>query len=159
MKGMHAETGRAVAGLDHLHQSVGKILTTPLAARVQRRPFGAAIADLIDAPANGATRVRLYAAVATALMRWEPRLRLARVSLSTELDAVGGGGNAGVQVIDIEGSTTETGESVTTRVRLSRGLVPGVLDRDLDGPNVSGVSGVSGASRPPSGSLSPSEAS
>jgi phage baseplate assembly protein W len=67
---------------------------------------------LIDAPNNGATRVRLYAAIATALMRWEPRLTLTRVLLSA-----GEAAGAGIQIIEIEGTTT-SGAPVSTRVRL-----------------------------------------
>jgi phage baseplate assembly protein W len=71
MKGLNVITGRAISGLDHLYQSIGQILSTPLASRIKRRPFGSDIPDLIDAPNNGATRTRLYAAIATALMRWD----------------------------------------------------------------------------------------
>ena len=118
MIGMNASTGRATAGLAHLYQSISKILTTPIGTRIARRDFGSELPDLIDAPNNGATRVRLYAAIATALMQWEPRLRLTRVQLSTELSDAG----AGVQVVDIEGTTTETGEPVSTRVQLTNGV-------------------------------------
>lgn len=38
---------------------------------------------MIDHPDNGATRVRIYAAVASALMKWEPRLHLSRVQLAS----------------------------------------------------------------------------
>jgi uncharacterized protein len=115
MRGMNASTGRATAGIAHLYQSIAKILTTPIGTRIARRDFGSGLPELIDAPNNGATRVRLYAAIATALMQWEPRLRLTRVQLSDDLTDTG----AGVQVVDIEGTTTETGEPVSTRVQLS----------------------------------------
>ena len=117
MKGMNASTGRATKGLDHLYQSITKILTSPLGSRIARRDFGSELPELVDAPNNGATRVRLYAAAATALMRWEPRLRLTRVSLSTDVSETG----VGVQVLDIEGTTTESGDQVATRVQLSNG--------------------------------------
>jgi len=115
MRGMNASTGRATAGIAHLYQSIAKILTTPIGTRIARRDFGSELPELVDAPNNGATRVRLYAAIATALMQWEPRLRLTRVQLSDDLTNTG----AGVQVVDIEGTTTETDEPVSTRVQLS----------------------------------------
>ena len=117
MKGMNATTGRATIGLDHLFQSIAKILTTPVGTRIARRDFGSELPELVDAPNNGATRVRLYAAAATALMRWEPRLKLSRVQLSTDVSETG----AGVQVLDIEGTTTESGDQVSTRVQLTNG--------------------------------------
>jgi uncharacterized protein len=116
MKGMNATTGRAITDLDHLYQSIAKILTTPLASCVKRRPFGSALPDLVDAPFNGATRTRLYAAVATALMKWEPRVTLTRVQLATE-----GSGGADEQVIDLEGYTAESGDAVRTSVNLTNG--------------------------------------
>ncbi len=115
MRGMNASTGRATAGIAHLYQSIAKILTTPIGTRIARRDFGSELPELVDAPNNGATRVRLYAAIATALMQWEPRLRLTRVQLSDDLTDTG----TGVQVVDIEGTTTETDEPVSTRVQLS----------------------------------------
>lgn len=115
MIGMNINTGRTLSGVDHIMQCVTKILTTPLHTRVNRRPFGAELADVVDAPNNPATRVRLYAAVATALMRYEPRLRLVRVSLSTSPE------DAGRTVIDIEGTTDISRDVVSVRVNLTPG--------------------------------------
>ncbi|MGI4812154.1 MAG: GPW/gp25 family protein [Janthinobacterium lividum] len=128
MKGMDAKTGRSLSGVAHLHQSIGKILTTPLASRIKRRTFGSQLSDLIDAPNNGETRVRLYAAIATALMRWEPRLTLTRVRLSSEAGSARGGSSGGdgtasasAPIIDIEGTSTETGETVAASIPLLQG--------------------------------------
>ncbi|CAJ3420412.1 Phage baseplate assembly protein [Burkholderia pseudomallei] len=117
MKGMNAETGRSVSGLDHLAQSIGKIITTPLASCIQRRAFGSELPDLIDAPANGATRIRLYAAIATALMRWEPRMTVTRVQISAAANEA----FAGRQFVDIEGWTDERDELVSLHVPMTNG--------------------------------------
>lgn len=81
--GMQASTGVAINGVDHLMQSIHTILTTPVGSRVMRRNFGCLLPELIDQPDNAATRVRVFAAVAGALMRWEPRLRISRVQLAS----------------------------------------------------------------------------
>lgn len=81
--GMSATTGAALADIAHLRQSVATILFTPVGSRVMRRSFGSLLPELIDQPDNAATRVRLFAAVAGALMRWEPRLRISRVQLAS----------------------------------------------------------------------------
>lgn len=112
MIGMNALTGRAISGLDHLYQSIGLILTTPIGSRLQRRRFGSELFDLVDAPNNAATRLRVYAAIATALMRQEPRLQLRRVGLAE----VTSDGNV---VFDIEGTATDTGEPIATAVPVS----------------------------------------
>lgn len=113
MKGMNAATGRSISAGAHLRQSIGKILTTPSGTCVERRSFGSEVPDLLDAPNNGATRTRLYAAVATSLMRWEPRVTLTRVQLNADQSTAGG-----QQVIDLEGYTTESGDPLKTSVRL-----------------------------------------
>lgn len=113
MIGMDPKTGRSVQGLDHLYQSIEKILTTPVGTCLQRRNFGSEIFSLVDGPNNPKTRIKLYAATATALMRWEPRLKLSRVSLSSAPQS------NGHQAIDIEGSTTISGDLVATTVRLT----------------------------------------
>lgn len=82
MIGTDATTGKAIDGLAHLRQSIADILTTPIGSRVMRRTYGSLLMQLIDQPFTGATAVRLYASVAEALMRWEPRIRLTRVGLA-----------------------------------------------------------------------------
>lgn len=86
MIGMDATTGRALAGDDHLAQSCAQILTTPIGTRVMLRDFGSAIFELIDAPLGPLTRLRIIAATAVALARWEPRIRLTRVSFDVGAD-------------------------------------------------------------------------
>lgn len=73
------DTGRRIDGMDHLRQSVRDILTTPIGSRVMRRDYGSAIFRLIDSNMDAAGLVKLYAATADALRRWEPRLRVTRV--------------------------------------------------------------------------------
>ena len=86
---MNRTTGQSITGLDHLRQSLGDILTTPIGSRVMRREYGSLVPELIDHPDNLATQVRVYAAVASALMRWEPRFRLSRIESLREADRPG----------------------------------------------------------------------
>ncbi|CCO22222.1 GPW/gp25 family protein [Maridesulfovibrio hydrothermalis] len=79
MRGMCAVTGKPSAGYAHLKQSISDILTTPIGSRVMRRQYGSDIPDLIDAPMNGETVIDVFAAVAVALDRWEPRFRLDQI--------------------------------------------------------------------------------
>jgi len=86
MTGLNRQTGR---GLDpnsdeHLVQSIGDILTTPLNLRVGRRGYGSELPDLIDQPLNARTRIRIFAATAMALLNNEPRVRLRRVQLQID---------------------------------------------------------------------------
>ncbi|PRC90974.1 GPW/gp25 family protein [Solimicrobium silvestre] len=87
MIGMNALTGRALSGLAHIRQSLADILTTPLGSRVMRRDYGSEVPELIDQPLNSVTQLRLYAATAYAVQRWEPRIRL--TSLQLDYNAAG----------------------------------------------------------------------
>lgn len=80
---MSRQTGQALdtAGNAHLVQSIGDILTTPIGTRVGVRTYGSRLPDLVDQPANPLSRIRLYAAAAIALQRWEPRVRLVSIRL------------------------------------------------------------------------------
>lgn len=82
--GMNAATGRSLTDLDHLRQSITQILSTPIGSRIERRPFGSLLPELIDGPLNAYTVIQLYAATATALAMHEPRLRLNRVQMQAE---------------------------------------------------------------------------
>lgn len=97
MIGMDALTGRALAGADHLAQSVDKIIGTPIGSRVGRRDFGSIIPELLDQPLNAATRLRLIAACALAILRHEPRLRASRITFAA-------GDRPGAAVVTIEGT-------------------------------------------------------
>jgi uncharacterized protein len=105
MTGMNRSTGRALGGDAHLRQSIADILTTPIGSRVMRRDYGSLLLDLIDQPINPATRLRLFAAVAVALLKWEPRLRLTNIAL-----AVRGPGDV---ELTLTGERTDTGSPGT----------------------------------------------
>lgn len=97
--GMDMRTGRRIVDRAHLDQSIHKVLTTAVGTRLRRRPFGSLAPDLVDAPANGTTVVQLYTACVTALMSWEPRLVIHRITARLDANAPGG-----VEII-LEGET------------------------------------------------------
>lgn len=111
--GMSRNTGERTTGVAHLEQSVVDILTTPIGSRLERRTYGSLLPALIDAPDNPRTRLRCYAAIASALMNWEPRLRLTRVGLQP-------GSRPGQAQLVVEGEYLPTGQSigVTTSLQL-----------------------------------------
>ncbi len=86
MTGMNHSTGRAMDETEHIRQSVGDILGTPLGSRVMRRDYGSLLPDLIDHPGNAANRLRLMNATVMAIIRWEPRVSVNNVGLTIDLD-------------------------------------------------------------------------
>ncbi len=65
--GVNARTGALLTGWDHCAQSIGKCLTTRVAARVMRRHIGAGVLELQDENADAGTIFRAYVAIASAL--------------------------------------------------------------------------------------------
>lgn len=116
MIGMSRTLGRALADLSHISQSIADILTTPIGSRVMRREYGSQLHELIDQPLNDTTKLRAYVAVATALMRWEPRIRLSRVQLYR-------GSVPGAAVLELEATRVDTNEALNLQVPLQLGAL------------------------------------
>lgn len=99
MNGVNCRTGKRLSGVAHLRQSVSDILNTPVGSRVLVRDYGSDLFELLDSPRDDLLRLRIIAATATALARWEPRLKVSKVI---------------VTFVDITGTNTETGTQVST---------------------------------------------
>lgn len=102
MTGMNRSTGSPLdtSSDAHLKQSIADILTTPVGSRLARRDYGSRLPELLDQPFGPATVLKLYAATASALSRWEPRIAIRRVSLSAGI-------RPGVANITIQGTRTD----------------------------------------------------
>ena len=113
--GMSRNSGELLSNDNHLRQSIHDILTTPLGTRIMRRSYGSLLPFLIDAPANDATRLRLMAATATALIRWEPRIKVSKVTLAIINDGINSGWETLIEMRRADSST------LTTSLSLVRG--------------------------------------
>jgi phage baseplate assembly protein W len=71
--GVHRDNGTALHDFEHVRQSIGDILTTPVGSRVLRRDYGSELFDLIDRPMTDRVILAVYAAAVIAIARWEPR--------------------------------------------------------------------------------------
>lgn len=80
--GFDRETGALLSGFDHVRQSIGVILTTPVGSRVMRREFGSELFDLIDRPMTDQVVLAIYSAAVMAIARWEPRFSITGCTLS-----------------------------------------------------------------------------
>lgn len=81
MIGMNKNTGKEIS-THHLSQSVYDILTTPIGSRIMRRTYGSKIFELIDSAYNKEGELMLISAIADAIMKWEPRIKLEQVKVS-----------------------------------------------------------------------------
>ena len=106
---MNARTGRTMTRLDHIRQSLADILTTPIGSRLMRRSYGSEVPELIDQPLNGATVLRIYAATAYAVLRWERRIALTGVQLQRDAD--------GAATLILDGITNEQGVQIAVPVK------------------------------------------
>lgn len=114
MIGMSVASGRTITGDDHLRQSIGDILNTPVGSRLMRRDYGSQLLDLIDAPANEATTVLIYSAIASALLKWEPRMRISQLNLRSDA-------SPGRYIVEITGTRTDTNASTNLRIPVRLG--------------------------------------
>ncbi|MBP2544656.1 GPW/gp25 family protein [Acinetobacter guillouiae] len=93
MKGMHRYTGKAITDNDsfpeHLYQSMHDILSTLIGTRLCRRNYGSLVPHLIDQPCNDFTKLQIMNASATALIRFEPRIKISQVQVSQAAAVVG----------------------------------------------------------------------
>lgn len=112
MRGMSKTNGTLLTADDHLAQSVNDIVTTLIGTRICRRDYGSIVPVIIDQPANLTTKMQLISSTATALIRWEPRLKIQQVIVQMTEDA------AQFWQIIIKGTRTDTGVSVSIGVPL-----------------------------------------
>jgi phage baseplate assembly protein W len=110
MTGMARTTGAAIDGVDSIHESVRDILGTRIGSRTCREDYGSLLPDLIDQPMTAANILRIFAASAVALSRWEDRIRPRRFSLAA-------GTRPGAATLIIEGDRTDT-VAASARARL-----------------------------------------
>ncbi|NLS43218.1 baseplate assembly protein [BEV proteobacterium] len=106
---MHRHTGEALSDMAHLRQSVADILQTPIGSRVMRRDYGSTLFALIDPPQMPSLRLQIMAAI-YALLRWEDRLTLNQLALSTEA--------SGKMTVDLVGQRTDTAAPLTLTLPL-----------------------------------------
>ena len=110
MTAMSRFTGEILDTADDIRQSVVDILTTPKRTRIMRRAYGAEGFDLIDAPGNAAGALRVIAASADAIARWETRVDMTAGAFAVDRD--------GAAVIALDLSTTEDASPISVSVPL-----------------------------------------
>lgn len=111
---MSRENGQVLGSeLDQIRQSIQDILTTPIGSRVMRREYGSLLHKLTDAPSNDITLLQLYAATAHALLRWENRIQLVSISMTTV--------SAGAFVLDLNVQRVNQNEIESLNIPLQLG--------------------------------------
>jgi phage baseplate assembly protein W len=81
MQGMNRNTGKPLAGMAHLRQSIQDILTTTIGERLIVRNYGANVFSFVDRPLNDTLILEIMAGVANALHDFEPRIQLSKVAV------------------------------------------------------------------------------
>ncbi|WP_272665080.1 MULTISPECIES: GPW/gp25 family protein [unclassified Providencia] len=108
--GMNRMDGKIISDIEHIRQSVRDILITPIGSRIARRNYGSLLSELIDQPQNPALKLQLMSACYTALIKWEPRILLTRINLSSTETAQ--------MVIDIEATNQDTNQPLNFSVNV-----------------------------------------
>ncbi len=105
MQGMNKKTGGVLSGIEHVHQSIIDILTTPIGSRPMRRDYGSRLFERVDAPMNGELIAEIYSDVVESLFNYEPRVEVTSVSVESA--------DAGTIVINLVFNYLPTGETST----------------------------------------------
>lgn len=77
---MNAQTGQWITMVEHVKQSVGKIIGTLIGTRLMRRSFGSHFPEMIDSATSEYQLALARAAIVMALVAWEKRLIIKRVN-------------------------------------------------------------------------------
>ena len=110
--GMNRTTGESISDVDHISQSIGDILRTPVGSRVMRREYGSLLSQMIDQPQTPALRLQIMAACYSAIQKWEPRVSLTTITFErSETD--------GGLYVDITGTRSIGGQPFSLTIPLS----------------------------------------
>lgn len=109
--GMNRNTGQAITDAQHISQSVGDILRTPVGSRVMRRDYGSLLSAMIDQPQTPALELQIKVACYMALLKWEPRITLTTVTTERQFN--------GKMIVTLDGQLKDTGESLSLTLPVS----------------------------------------
>lgn len=108
------QSGQALkTEIDSIRQSIEDILGTPIGTRIMRREYGSLLAELLDQPINDSLVLKCYSAIYTAINRWEDRISISQINISS----VKGNG----LIFDIEGVSPVSGQQMNLRIPLNMG--------------------------------------
>lgn len=80
--GMNAETGERIEGIEHFYQCCERTLSTPIGTHILKRDFGLDF-DIVDKNTTNSFRMNVIAKATDALEKWEPRISVSRVFISS----------------------------------------------------------------------------
>ena len=84
MTAMDRRTGKALSGREEIEQALDEILDTPRGERLMRAEYGSDLFKLVDVGMDASGKAKLSQAIAEAIERHEPRVRLTRVAVHAE---------------------------------------------------------------------------
>jgi phage baseplate assembly protein W len=85
---MDRATGQPLSGWDHVAACIGRILTTRIGERVMRRQFGFGGLSLLGRRFTPQVIALYRLHLVLALEAWEPRIRVKRIAVGGEVDAI-----------------------------------------------------------------------
>lgn len=109
--GLSRTDGRTLTDAEHISQSLGDILRTPVGSRVMRRDYGSLLSAMIDQPQTPALELQVRVACYMAILKWEPRISVTSVTTERRFD--------GQMIVTLTGQLTDTGENVSLTLPVS----------------------------------------
>jgi phage baseplate assembly protein W len=83
MSGVDAQTGKILGGFEHVEQSLGKIITTPVGSRVMREWFGNPGLRLLGENMTQSDILRWFATLWAVIELFEPRFRVRKFMVNS----------------------------------------------------------------------------
>ena len=109
--GMNRTTGESISDVDHISQSIGDILRTPVGSRVMRREYGSLLSQMIDQPQTPALELQIMAACYMAILKWEPRVTITSLSIERQFN--------GQMIVDLTGEMKDTATPLSLTIPVS----------------------------------------
>ena len=103
--GMNRSDGLTVTDLEHISQSIGDILRTPVG------DYGSLLASMIDQPQTPALELQIKVACYMAVLKWEPRVTLSSVTTERSFD--------GRMTVTLTGQHNDTGQPLSLTIPVS----------------------------------------
>lgn len=109
--GLSRTDGRTLTDADHISQSLGDILRTPIGSRVMRRDYGSLLSAMLDQPQTPVLALQIKVACYMAILKWEPRITLTSITTERQMD--------GKMIVNLTGQHADTGESLSLTLPVS----------------------------------------
>lgn len=112
---MSRSDGTTLTEIEHIHQSLEDISTTPIGSRLMRREYGTLLVNLIDQPISESLYLKVYSTLYSAYVRWEDRIEISHINVANVSN--------GQLVLDVAGIIKRSGSAINMPIPINWGAI------------------------------------